>query len=297
MDQPGRAHHPADRRARRPRLRPRRAVPRPPMLPLAVFRTRQFSAANAVTFVVYGALGGTLFLLPVQLQLVDRYSALDRAWPSCRSRPSCWPSRPAPAGWRPGSGHGCRCRSDPSSSASACSCSPGPPTPAATCLWVLPAVPVFGAGLAITVAPLTATAMGAAPAEHAGVPRRSTTSWPGPPASWPWPSSPFSPASPAPRRSTPAFGHGFRIAPSSPDHLRGRRTTRRRDHPQPPGPSRLAAPTSGGTTARSTRRRSGRPRRRRPPPDRPIDGSASGGTPAWSGGPPASMPRIRRRGR
>ena len=36
-------------------------------------------------------------------------------------------------------------------------------------VWVLPAVLVFGAGLAITVAPLTATAMGAAPAEHAGV--------------------------------------------------------------------------------------------------------------------------------
>jgi MFS family permease len=34
---------------------------------------------------------------------------------------------------------------------------------------VLPAVVVFGLGLAITVAPLTATAMGAAPAEHAGV--------------------------------------------------------------------------------------------------------------------------------
>ena len=34
---------------------------------------------------------------------------------------------------------------------------------------VLPAVVVFGAGLTLTVAPLTATAMGAAPAEHAGV--------------------------------------------------------------------------------------------------------------------------------
>ncbi len=34
---------------------------------------------------------------------------------------------------------------------------------------VLPAMVVFGAGLAITVAPLTSTAMGAAPSEHAGV--------------------------------------------------------------------------------------------------------------------------------
>jgi MFS family permease len=34
--------------------------------------------------------------------------------------------------------------------------------------YVLPAVVVFGIGLAITVAPLTSTAMGAAPPEHAG---------------------------------------------------------------------------------------------------------------------------------
>jgi hypothetical protein len=34
---------------------------------------------------------------------------------------------------------------------------------------VFPAVVVFAAGMAITVAPLTATAMGAAPAEHSGV--------------------------------------------------------------------------------------------------------------------------------
>ncbi len=47
-----------------------------PMLPLAIFKTRQFSAANAVTFVVYGALGGALFLVPVVLQEVSGYSAL-----------------------------------------------------------------------------------------------------------------------------------------------------------------------------------------------------------------------------
>jgi hypothetical protein len=36
-------------------------------------------------------------------------------------------------------------------------------------IYVLPAVVVFGFGLAITVAPLTATAMSSAPARHAGV--------------------------------------------------------------------------------------------------------------------------------
>ena len=45
-----------------------------PMLPLELFRSRQFSGANAVTFAVYGALGGALFLLPVELQIVKGYT-------------------------------------------------------------------------------------------------------------------------------------------------------------------------------------------------------------------------------
>ena len=36
-------------------------------------------------------------------------------------------------------------------------------------IYVLPAVVVFGLGIAITVAPLTATAMSSAPAQHAGI--------------------------------------------------------------------------------------------------------------------------------
>src|SRR5712691_8624848 len=50
---------------------------RHPLLPLAIFRSRQFTAANAITFVIYGALGGALFLLPIQLQRVVGLSALE----------------------------------------------------------------------------------------------------------------------------------------------------------------------------------------------------------------------------
>ena len=39
-----------------------------PLIPPGIFRSRQFSGANAVTFVVYAGLGGALFLLPVELQ-------------------------------------------------------------------------------------------------------------------------------------------------------------------------------------------------------------------------------------
>ena len=46
------------------------------MMPLRLFRSRQFDAANAVTVLVYGALGGAFFLLPVELQQGAGYSAV-----------------------------------------------------------------------------------------------------------------------------------------------------------------------------------------------------------------------------
>src|SRR5260221_492625 len=48
-----------------------------PMLPLSLFSLRQFTVTNGVTFVVYAALGGVLFLLPVTLQVVGHYSPLE----------------------------------------------------------------------------------------------------------------------------------------------------------------------------------------------------------------------------
>jgi EmrB/QacA subfamily drug resistance transporter len=39
-----------------------------PMLPPRLFTSRQFTAANLVTFVIYAAFGGMLFLIPVELQ-------------------------------------------------------------------------------------------------------------------------------------------------------------------------------------------------------------------------------------
>ena len=50
---------------------------RHPMLPLGLFRSRQFCAANGVTFAMYGAMGAFLFLVPVQLQTVAGYSPLE----------------------------------------------------------------------------------------------------------------------------------------------------------------------------------------------------------------------------
>src|SRR5438105_10306117 len=51
-----------------------RRVPNP-MLPLALFRSRMFTGTNLLTFLLYAALGGTLFFLPLNLIQVQHYSA------------------------------------------------------------------------------------------------------------------------------------------------------------------------------------------------------------------------------
>jgi MFS family permease len=45
------------------------------MLPLALFRSRTFTGANLLTFLLYGALGGSLFFFPLNLIQVQHYSA------------------------------------------------------------------------------------------------------------------------------------------------------------------------------------------------------------------------------
>jgi MFS family permease len=48
-----------------------------PVLPLSLFRTRQFVGANGATFVIYAALGAVTFLLVLQLQDALNYSPLE----------------------------------------------------------------------------------------------------------------------------------------------------------------------------------------------------------------------------
>ena len=48
-----------------------------PMLPLAIFRSAQFTGANLTTLAVYGALGAAMFLVVLRLEVSLRYSALD----------------------------------------------------------------------------------------------------------------------------------------------------------------------------------------------------------------------------
>ncbi len=140
-----------------------------PLLPLGLLRHRQFTVTNAVTFVVYGALGGVLFLLPVVLQVVGHYTPLasgvallpltvvmlSLSSTSGRVAARIGPRLQMSVG--PvvvGSGLALLSRLGSDSSYAS---------------GVLPAVLVFGLGLAVTVAPLTATALSSAPGEHAGL--------------------------------------------------------------------------------------------------------------------------------
>jgi EmrB/QacA subfamily drug resistance transporter len=141
----------------------------PPMLPLDVFASRQFTAVNVVTFLVYGAFGGVIFLLVLELQLVAGYSPLTagtallpttilmlllsaRAGALAQRIGPRWPM-----------------------TAGTATCAVGLllltriGAHASYLTDVLPAVTVFGLGLTLTVAPLTATVLASADVRHAGV--------------------------------------------------------------------------------------------------------------------------------
>jgi MFS family permease len=47
---------------------------RSPMVPLGIFRSRDFTGANLLTLLLYGGLGGSLYFLPFALQQVHAYT-------------------------------------------------------------------------------------------------------------------------------------------------------------------------------------------------------------------------------
>jgi EmrB/QacA subfamily drug resistance transporter len=139
-----------------------------PMLPLAIF-SRQFGAANLITFVVYAALGGVFFLLVAFLQISLGYSPIGAGAASL-------PVTVLMLAFSSASG------------ALAQKIGPrlpltlGPVVIAAGMLLmtridpgdgyaqsVLPAVLVFGLGLTLVVSPVTATVLATVSDRHAGI--------------------------------------------------------------------------------------------------------------------------------
>ncbi|WP_114423676.1 MFS transporter [Nocardioides houyundeii] len=140
-----------------------------PMVPLGLFGDRTFSAANAMTFLVYAALGAVLFFLVIQLQTVSGYGAL-QAGLATLPITVCMLFLAARGG-------ALGARIGPRIPMTV-----GPLVMAGGSLlllgagedlnyWtqVLPGLVVFGLGLSLMVAPLTATVLAAAPDDSAGV--------------------------------------------------------------------------------------------------------------------------------
>ena len=140
-----------------------------PMLPLDVFASRQFTAANLVTFFVYAALSGVFFLLVLHLQVVAGFPPLLAGTAllpvtvlmlggSARAgalAERIGPRLPMTLG--------------PLVSAVGVLLMLRIGTDASYARDVLPAAVMFGLGLTITVAPLTTTVLAAASTRHAGV--------------------------------------------------------------------------------------------------------------------------------
>lgn len=140
-----------------------------PLLPFGLFRDRRFSAANLVTFAVYAALTGGFFLVPIQLQLVSGFGPIAAGSALLpitlvmllgsaamgRLATRIGPRLPMTVGpIVAGAGLALMVRIGEGSGYLTA---------------VLPAVLVFAVGLTITVAPLTATVLAAAPEEQTGI--------------------------------------------------------------------------------------------------------------------------------
>ncbi|MFA1543073.1 MFS transporter [Actinomadura monticuli] len=153
---------------RLPGARPGREAPQP-MLPMGVFSSRQFSAVNVVTFLMYGGMGVLFFLVVVNLQVVSGFSPIAAGTAllpvtvlmlllSSRAgalAQKIGPRLPMTAGLLVAAAGMLlvgRIGED-----------------ASYVRDVLPAVLVFGLGLSAVVAPLTATVLATADARHAGV--------------------------------------------------------------------------------------------------------------------------------
>jgi len=140
-----------------------------PMMPLSIFRSRNFAVGNLVTFVVYAGLGAATFFVALFLQQIAGYSAFAaglsllpstlvlvttaRRFGALAAR--IGPRLPMTVGpLVGGAGLLLFARLDERGE---------------FLTGVLPASMLFGFGLAITVAPLTATVLQAADSRHAGI--------------------------------------------------------------------------------------------------------------------------------
>jgi len=140
-----------------------------PMMPLDLFRSRPFSLANVLTLLVYAALGVILFLVPLNLIQVQHYTATAAGaallpFPLIMFTLSRWSG-----GLVARIGSRLPLTLGPAISALGLALYARPGVGGSYWTTFFPAVVVLAFGMAVTVAPLTTTVMGAVEARHAGV--------------------------------------------------------------------------------------------------------------------------------
>jgi hypothetical protein len=140
-----------------------------PMLPLGLFQSRQFTGANLTTLLVYGALGGALFLLVLQLQFSLSYSALEAGAALLPFTVVMFAL--SPTAGRIGQQLGPRLPMTigPLVSAVGLFLMARIEEGSTYFVDVLPSVLVFALGMTITVAPLTAAVLGSVDESRAGI--------------------------------------------------------------------------------------------------------------------------------
>jgi EmrB/QacA subfamily drug resistance transporter len=142
---------------------------RHPMLPLDIFASRLFATSNGVTFLLYAALGATFFLFVVHLQEVLGYSPLEAGSALFPVTLLMLLLSPRAGNLAQRIGPRIPMSVGPALVAVGLLLMSGIDATSTYATDVLPAVLVFGLGLAATVAPLTATVLAAAEPRHAGV--------------------------------------------------------------------------------------------------------------------------------
>jgi EmrB/QacA subfamily drug resistance transporter len=140
-----------------------------PMLPLPLFRERQFSGANAVTLAVYFALGGATFLLMLQLQRVLDYSPLAAGAALTPITVLLLVLSPPAGKLASRIGYRAPMTLGPLVAGLGVALLSGAARGSSYAAAVLPGVTVLGIGLAATVAPLTTAVLAGAEERHAGV--------------------------------------------------------------------------------------------------------------------------------
>jgi EmrB/QacA subfamily drug resistance transporter len=140
-----------------------------PMLPLSIFDSRQFTSANVVTFVVYAAMGGVFFLLVVFLQVALGYSPIAAGAASLPITVLMLALSPRAGALAQRIGPKLPLTLGPIGIAIGMLMMRGIEPGDSYLGSVLPPVVVFGLGLTLVVAPITATVLAAADERHAGV--------------------------------------------------------------------------------------------------------------------------------